>query len=79
MLTLKALPVFILALLVSSPALSEEIRVPEDYPTIKFAVEASVPGDTILIGPGEYQEFDLVSVLPKPPRSFREALTTYQT
>jgi nitrous oxidase accessory protein NosD len=32
------------------------VTVPADYPTIKAAVEASAPGDTVLIRPGQFQE-----------------------
>lgn len=32
------------------------LRVPEDHDTIQAAVDASVEGDLILIGPGEYRE-----------------------
>ena len=41
--------------LCASPVLAQNIwRVPEDYPTIKDAHSAALPGDTILIGPGTY-------------------------
>ncbi len=32
------------------------IRVPEEYPTIQAAINASLSGDTILVGPGTYPE-----------------------
>ena len=32
------------------------ITVPGDFPTVKAAVEAAAPGDTVLIKPGQYQE-----------------------
>ena len=32
------------------------IRVPEDYPTIQQAIDASEPGGTILVAPGTYYE-----------------------
>ncbi len=35
---------------------SKTITVPVDYPTIKAAIEAAAPGDTVLIKPGQYQE-----------------------
>jgi parallel beta-helix repeat protein len=35
------------------------IRVPEDYPTIKKAVNASTPGDTIIVSEGTYAEGEI--------------------
>ncbi len=35
---------------------SRTVTVPTDYPTIKAAVDAAAPGDTVLIKPGQYQE-----------------------
>ncbi len=32
------------------------LRVPSEYPTIQAAINASLPGDTVLIAPGEYKE-----------------------
>ncbi len=32
------------------------LRVPQDHPTIQAAVNAALPGDTIVIGPGTYYE-----------------------
>ena len=32
------------------------LRVPQDHPTIQAAVDAASPGDTIVIGPGTYNE-----------------------
>jgi parallel beta-helix repeat protein len=32
------------------------IQVPGDYPTIQAAIDASVDGDTIVVGPGTYEE-----------------------
>src|SRR5688572_11550336 len=32
------------------------VRVPQDHPTIQAAIDASSPGDTILIAPGVYNE-----------------------
>ena len=32
------------------------INIPDDYPTISEAITASVSGDTVMVGPGEYSE-----------------------
>lgn len=37
------------------------LRVPEDHPTIQAALDASVPGDLVLIGAGTYHEALVVS------------------
>jgi hypothetical protein len=37
-------------------ASADTIRVPEDYPRITTAVNAAVEGDTVLVGPGTYNE-----------------------
>ena len=37
------------------------IRVPTDQPTIQAAVDAAIPGDLILVAPGEYHEAVLVT------------------
>jgi plastocyanin len=42
------------------PATGTTIRVPADEPTIQAAVNASAPGDLVLIAPGEYHEAVLV-------------------
>lgn len=45
-----------------TPAAAEMTRrVPEDFPTIHEAIEASENGDTILVGPGTYTESILLS------------------
>ncbi|MBC8363466.1 MAG: right-handed parallel beta-helix repeat-containing protein [Actinobacteria bacterium] len=36
--------------------LSDALRVPDDFATIQEAVDASMPGDLVLIGPGTYHE-----------------------
>ena len=55
----KILSIFIgLAFLVSGAAFGDTIHVPDDYPTIKLAIEAAVDGDTVLVGPGTYCEND---------------------
>jgi len=38
------------------PALGTEIHVPNDYPTIQQAIEASVSGDTVIVHSGTYIE-----------------------
>ena len=43
-------------LLVSALSWGATLRVPGEFPTIQAAVDASSPGDVILIAPGEYPE-----------------------
>jgi len=43
-------------LLSSSPAISSEIYVPDDYPTIQAAIDVTVDGDTVIVRPGTYLE-----------------------
>lgn len=33
-----------------------ELRVPEDYTTIQFAIDAAIDGNTVIVQPGTYQE-----------------------
>jgi hypothetical protein len=40
----------------SLPAFSAVVRVPADYGTIREAVEAASPGDTVLVAPGSYTD-----------------------
>ena len=35
---------------------SQALHVPSEYPTIKAAIAAALPGDTVLVAPGEYVE-----------------------
>ncbi len=37
------------------------LRVPDDFATVQAAVDATVPGDLVLIGPGTYQEAVVIS------------------
>jgi hypothetical protein len=40
------------AISLASPALAETRLVPQDYPTIQAAIDAAVPGDTVLVADG---------------------------
>jgi len=45
----------------ASGALAGTLKVPsDDYPTIQEAVDAAMPGDVVLVGPGNYEEAVLV-------------------
>jgi hypothetical protein len=42
------------------------INVPDEQPTIQLAITAAIPGDTVLVQPGEYTEnivFSLCTLL----------------
>jgi hypothetical protein len=45
-------------LLVPASAESVTLRVPSEYPTINEALDASSPGDTVLVAPGTYTDFE---------------------
>ena len=48
--------IFIVLLLLSPRSFGTIINVPEDYTTIPEAINASVDGDTVMVGPGNYQD-----------------------
>lgn len=51
---IAAVPLF--SLVLSTLALSTTIYVPDNYPTIQGAIDASVNGDTVIVRPGTYVE-----------------------
>ena len=46
----------LLLLLIPWQGVSENLHVPEIFPTIQAAVDAARPGDTVLVNPGNYSE-----------------------
>ncbi len=46
----------VLAIFATQPALAANLRVPQDHKTLQAAINASSPGDTILVAPGNYRE-----------------------
>ena len=54
---LSSVTAFILAALLSAlTADAATIKVPQDYPTIQAGIDAAQDGDTVLVGPGTYNE-----------------------
>ncbi len=51
------------SLILVSPAIADIIHVPDDFPTIQGAINASMGGDAIIVAPGTYQE--LINFLGK--------------
>lgn len=47
----------VLAMFMMPSVLGRIINIPADYPTITEGIDASVDGDTVLVAPGQYQEF----------------------
>jgi parallel beta-helix repeat protein len=43
-------------LVAAQSAIAATLRVPQDHPSIQAAIDASVPGDIILVAPGRYSE-----------------------
>lgn len=54
----------LVAVVIGASARAEEIRVPEDFPTIQAAIDAASDDDDILVGPGVYAES--IDFLGKP-------------
>jgi hypothetical protein len=54
---LRGLLALSLLLMAAAPGLTATINVPGDYSTIQGAIDAAVDGDTILVGPGTYNEY----------------------
>ncbi len=48
----------------SAPALADDLLVPAEHATIQAAIDAALPGDTVLVSPGTYAE--LLNTLGKP-------------
>jgi hypothetical protein len=46
--------IFLIFVLMSTPAHTANLFVPDQHPTIQAAVDAASPGDRILVGPGNY-------------------------
>jgi hypothetical protein len=49
----------LLLLLPQSPVSSATLRVPSEYSTINQALDASVSGDTVLVAPGTYTDYEV--------------------
>jgi hypothetical protein len=46
----------LLAIVKAQPALAATVRVPQDHTSIQAAIDASQPGDIVLVAPGNYRE-----------------------
>jgi predicted outer membrane repeat protein len=53
---MKTATVLVAVLFIPVLAFTDTIYVPDDYPTIQGAIDASVNGDTIIVRPGKYVE-----------------------
>ncbi len=49
----------VVAALVPLPAGATTLRVPSEYPTINAGLDAAAPGDTVLVAPGTYSDYDV--------------------
>jgi hypothetical protein len=47
------------ASLVASPAVAATLRVPSEYPTINAGLDAAASGDTVLVAPGTYSDYEV--------------------
>lgn len=57
--TLRAVAVLIF---VAAPAAASILHVPSEYSTVQAGLDASVPGDTVLVGPGTYTDYEVRTV-----------------
>jgi parallel beta-helix repeat protein len=71
---LLIIPIFLVFFV--SPGFAFEIRVPENQPTIRAAVDAALPGDTIIVSDGLYQESYLPINKPLTVKSENGAAVT---
>ena len=53
-----------LLLSLATPAIADTLRVPSEYGTINAGLDAAVAGDTVLVAPGTYTEFETRIVDP---------------
>ena len=53
----KSFAVFLILLLTALSASGATIHVPDDQPTIQAGIDYAVYGDTVLVGPGIYEEY----------------------
>ncbi|MCZ6794119.1 MAG: right-handed parallel beta-helix repeat-containing protein [Planctomycetota bacterium] len=50
----RTIPIALLLLTMAAPLPAATIRVPGDHASIQAAIDAALPGDTVLVAPGEY-------------------------
>jgi hypothetical protein len=56
---MKLSPLYLLLLLLPATANSATLRVPSEYPTIQAGLDAAASGDTVLVAPGTYTDFEV--------------------
>jgi hypothetical protein len=52
----RTIAAFAFSVFVVAPDYADTIHVPQDQPTVQAAIDASLDGDTVLVGPGTYLE-----------------------
>ena len=57
-----ALLVTLVTLSWATTTLAATLRVPSEYPTVQAGIDASSPGDTVLVAPGTYSDYEVRTI-----------------